>query len=491
MFKHMNPADTAAKYSAISTSAVAPQSTLRATLHWLLDVLRRRRGAIAGISAVALALSGIVVAILPARYTASTQVLIEPRELRVLEKSVTEPSAINDTATAKIESQARVLTSESVLRRVIAQDALMADLEFNGQRPSFAAGLFKNLFSALASNPDPVQEREKQQDISAATLEALQRRVTVKLVPRTFVVELSVMTSDRAKSARIANDIVQAYLDDQASARATSARRASSSLTARLSELRQALQTAEQRVEQFRKENSIVAANGQLVSENQAVEINSQLTFARAKTAEKKARYDQVRQLQRSGSELGSVTDAVQSPTVSALRTQYAEVARRESELTASLGPRHPRVVETKAELARSRALVGSELGRLAQSSRNEYEQAKASEASLARSLDVLKGELLRTREAFVRLRELERDAEAKRNIYEASAVRARELSEQEFVDTTNVRIISAAEPPRKPSWPPSRLLLLAFGLFFGVAAGTGYALLREQIDGPPDAARA
>ena len=81
-----------------------------------------------------------------------------------------------------------------------------------------------------------------------------------------------------------------------------------------------------------------------------------------------------------------------------------------------------------------------------------------------------------------MRLRELEREVEASRAIYQAFLTRARETGEQQSIDNTNARVISSATPPRDKSWPP-RLLLLAVALFGGLGIGTGVGLMREYFD--------
>jgi polysaccharide biosynthesis transport protein len=42
--------------------------------------------------------------------------------------------------------------------------------------------------------------------------------------------------------------------------------------------------------------------------------------------------------------------------------------------------------------------------------------------------------------------------------VYESFLVRAREIHEQERLDTANVRILSDAQAPQDRSWPPRRL---------------------------------
>ena len=53
---------------------------------------------------------------------------------------------------------------------------------------------------------------------------------------------------------------------------------------------------------------------------------------------------------------------------------------------------------------------------------------------------------------------------------------------EQERLDTTNVRILSDAQPPQDRRWPPRRLLLVLAGLLAGCLGGAGLAYLLELM---------
>jgi uncharacterized protein involved in exopolysaccharide biosynthesis len=84
---------------------------------------------------------------------------------------------------------------------------------------------------------------------------------------------------------------------------------------------------------------------------------------------------------------------------------------------------------------------------------------------------------------AFVKLRELEREVEASRAVYESFLVRARETREQERLDTVNVRVLSDAQPTLDRSWPPRRLILLMAALAAGLLGGAGLAYVAEQLN--------
>jgi polysaccharide biosynthesis transport protein len=80
--------------------------------------------------------------------------------------------------------------------------------------------------------------------------------------------------------------------------------------------------------------------------------------------------------------------------------------------------------------------------------------------------------------EALVALRELQREAETSRTLYESYLQRSRETGELKGLDTNNVRVISMGEPLRR-SWPPSDSVLLLAALMGGLAVGTGWAFWR------------
>src|SRR5690606_16049046 len=91
--------------------------------------------------------------------------------------------------------------------------------------------------------------------------------------------------------------------------------------------------------------------------------------------------------------------------------------------------------------------------------------------------------------DAQVQLRDLTREAAAKTAIYEAFPVRAREITQRQNLDTTNIRVISPPVPPKARSWPPRTSQLAGFGAIAGMVLGVlgvlGHGLWRE-IGGAP-----
>jgi succinoglycan biosynthesis transport protein ExoP len=459
----------------VDSGALTPAA--RAAPELDLRILWRRRWWIAASVAGSLLIAFVADLLITPKYRATAQILIAPVDLRVIEKDVMPLAQTADANVIQVESETRVLTSDKVLLRVVEGEQLASDPEFRG--PPGALG------QAMAAMLAPFRSSPKgraEEDPQITALRALKRDVGAARSERTYVVDLTAETRDPDKSARIANAVARAYLDEQSAARTAAARRASESLIARLAELKSRVQRAEENVQRYKSDNDMVGAGGVLVQEQQLGELNKLLTTARARTADAKARYDQVTELERKGLGVGSTNEGVSSNTIGRLREQYGLAARLEASLAAKLGPRHPDVQDAHAQARNAQRLVTEELKRVAEADRAEYESALANEKSLAAKLEGLKRDSMETSLAAVRLRELEREVEAGRAVYEAFLVRARETQEQERLDTSNVRVISDAQPPIERSWPPRRLVMFSAAAAVGLAGGIGFAGLGEFV---------
>lgn len=441
--------------------------------------LWRGRATMLGATVAALLLSVAFVLVAPHRYTAVTEILIDPVDLRAVANDASPSTPTSETALLLIDSQVRVLMSDDVLRPVVESQGLTRDPEFVG-KPSLLR-VFVDAMLATLDGHRPLGVS----DPTLTALNALKKAMRATRAERTYVVDVAVSSRDPAKAASLANAVAQSYLNEQTQVRADAARQVSQSLTARLNELKERVHQAEERVEAFKASHNIVDANGQLVNEQQLSDLNNQLAAARARTAAAKARLDQVEAAQKSKDNIGAFPEAVQSQTITALRTQYAEIVRLQAQQMTSLGPRHPAVIEIQAQAERLKRMIDDEVSRIARAARAEYGSAKASQDLLERNVETLKQGTLTTDAALVSLRELQRDVQANRAVYEAFLLRARQTSEQERLDTKNIQIISKADLPLRRASPPSNTILALAAILLGLAAGSGLVLLRDAF---PDA---
>lgn len=440
-----------------------------------LRTVWRRRLLVALSAVVFLLLGAVYLHLTPPRYQATAELIIDPLGLQVVKNEISPDPQTADANVAAVENEMRVIASNNVLSDVVRRENLVNDPEFVGRR-SFLASLVGRLKSmAGGSSPGPAP------DPRLVALQTLKKHVAILRAERSFVVDVVVRSDDPAKAARLANAIVDAYMAHSVATHAELAQRASASLEGRLGELRRQVNDAEDRVEAYKRAHDLLDAEGHLVTSQQLTEINTQLTDAKAATGAALAKLQQFESLK--GGAEGGISEAVDSPTLGQLRAQAAEVERRKAVLALTLGPNHPALRNVDAELAGINAAIAAEIDRIGASLKADYDRALTNERSLQSTFDQMSTQATDASQALVKLRELEREALADRTVYETFLARSRELGEQTGVDTTNIRLISAATPPLSKSNPPTTLVLGMF-LMIGLMAGIGGALVPVAFGG-------
>jgi uncharacterized protein involved in exopolysaccharide biosynthesis len=442
----------------------------------LWRILWRRKRTVFG-TALLLGLAVLTYALItPSLYTATAQILVDPRDRQVISNDVNPGALSPDGGIAQVESQVKVIESDAVLGRAVAQAGLETEPGFGAPRNGLITRTLSSL-REMVSGP----KTERHVDPRGRALDQLRRKLAVKRADKVFVIDVVVTTTDPDLSARIVNAIANAYLADQTEARSDAAKRAAGDLRGRLDELRKAVNVADKKLEDYKARNGLIAASGRLVNEQQLTDLNTRLVAARARTAEAKARLQGIRDVRGHPIGSGAMPEAVQSSVIDRLRGQYSDLAAKEADLRTNLGERHPFIAAVRTQMQDVRRLIDAELSRIAGAAETEYQRAQANERTLSAELERLQKQSAVNAQSSVQQRELEREVEAARSVYNAFLVRAREIKEQTSIDSSNARIITAARPPQDPSWPP-RLILVAAALAGGLGLGAGLALTREYL---------
>ncbi|MEH2529577.1 uncharacterized protein involved in exopolysaccharide biosynthesis/Mrp family chromosome partitioning ATPase [Bradyrhizobium sp. AZCC 1588] len=443
----------------------------------LAQLLWQRKAAIASAALISACIAVAVGKSLTPKYTASTQLYIDPRELQLVDRELT-PRAQDISGLAMVvESQARVITSNNVLLQVIRDTNLEKDPEFGG---GAAKGLLGSLLGLFGIELRPTAEQQKQIQMSA--LEALNRHINVKKTDRTFIVDIDVWSYEPAKAAMLANAISKAYLAESKQSQAAAARRATSDLSGRLKELQERLRNAENTLAVYKAQNNFVGTQDTLISDQQLSASNQRLAAARALTLDAQAKFAQIEANRKVSADAGAIPEALQSATIANLRAQYAEARKRQAELQGELGPRHPALRQMAQQVQDLRRAINEEVERFAQAARNDLIRARDYEASLNKALEAQKRQSVQMSQASVRLRELEREVEASRDVYQSFLKRSRETEEQESLNTSNARIIGEATVPQRRTFPPAMSLLAMIGFVLGGLAAAGWIVAANQL---------
>lgn len=416
------------------------------------------------------ALLGVAVALsTPKKYEAAAEILFDPRDLRLVDRDLTQGGLPSDATLALVENQVRIITSGSVLNKVVDKLNLADDPEFNGQGAGGLGNVISE-FRSLLSRSDAIAAGDRKRTLA---IENLAESLSVERGGKTFVIVVAAKTRDPEKSALIANTVTDVFLQTSGELQAGTAGRAADELNARLDELRKGLEQAERKVEAYRAENDLVDAQGRLISDDEIIRLNDQLSIARARTLELNARAASGKDVDVNDAIGGGLPEEINSNVMTELRAQYASLKAEADRLAVRLGPRHPDRIAAEAQLDGARARIANELRRIVASNQTELRRAVRLEQELSSRLAQLKVRQGTVSGDLVTLRELERDAAAKRAVYEAFLLRAKETGEQKDINTANLSVISRAFAPLMPLGPSRSMIVLA-GALLGFMAGIG-----------------
>lgn len=445
----------------------------------LANLLWRRKVAIASAALIGACLAVAIGKSLTPRYTATAQLYVDPRELQLVDRELTPRAQDVSGMSMLVESQARLITSNSVLLHVIQQAGLDKDPEFGGDGggKTLASSLI-GLIGLQLRAPSAAETKE----VQLAALDALNKHITIRKTDKSFIVDIEVWSTDPAKAAMLANALTSAYLTESRNSQALAARRATSELSGRLKELRERLRNAETALATYKAQNNFVGTQDSLISDQQLSSSNQRLSAARAATMDAQARLDQIEANKRTATDAGAIPEALQSPTIANLRAQYADARKKYAEQTAELGPRHPALRQTEKQVDDLKRTINEEIERFALSAKNDLTRARDYEASLNRALEAQKRQSVQLSQAAVRLRELEREADASRDVYQSFLKRSRETEEQETLNTSAARVIGEATLPQRRSFPPGMSLFAMIGFIFGGLAAACWFVAAEHL---------
>ena len=493
----MSPSGHPARYrydsfpESASHAQAAEEDDDQLDIRQMLSVLWRRRLVIIGTTLFLSLLALLYTAQLTPRYTATTLLTLQTRSESVVDIQAVVSGLSADTSV--INTEIEILSSRRLIEQVVDRLNLMNDPEFNPalREETFSIWQYIDprtylsqdwlLALGLATPAEPLNEAERLARQRSAVISNVRRALSVSNPRLSYTIEISFESHNPKTAARLANTLADIYLDDQLESKFEATERATGWLSTRITDLRQRLVAAEQAVQDYREEYSIIEAGGQgTVSDQQLSRINLELVEAKAALAEARARYQQIRSRGRAGA--AALGDILRSPLIQKYSAQEAEIRGRASELSDRYGPRHPDVISVNTELRDIRRTIDLEISKISQSVENEVQVAEARVETLTESFQQIQDESTDQQGSRIQLRELEREAETSRILLETFMSRFKETSNQEALQQADARIISEAVPPGGPSYPDTkRMIIIALILSFG--AGLGLAFLLEKLD--------
>jgi len=250
----------------------------------------------------------------------------------------------------------------------------------------------------------------------------------------------------------------------------------------RVEELRVRVEASEDAVEDARV--NLAEATGQTleVTQLQLESLNATLSEVRSEISRLTALYGRLKAAIDEGRDLGAISEFRNSIIIQDLRAQESELLSDRVSLEATVPEGHPARLRLEQRLSEVRRSLDQEAGRIVGATEVDLQSVQAQETTLMAEVRELETKALEQSRNQLQLRQLDREAEASRVLYENFLSRLQETTQQEDLQTADARVLSPAETPQfAESAAKKRTLILA--TLLGGIAGVGVVFLLDRMN--------
>ncbi|GAA6210038.1 polysaccharide biosynthesis tyrosine autokinase [Cognatishimia sp. WU-CL00825] len=460
-----------------------PSIDLGEVLREMLAKLRRRWLIVFSTLVISVLLAIFYVANATPTYTANGAILIDPRVGQNPESGGQMMPGLLMSDALTVDSELRVLSSREVTTntmRALGLDGetvlvpslkqkLLAKLGIGGQSDDTGAAL-----------TDAAREERRIE----AQRRKFVRNLKVQRAGDSFVVDISYSSSNLEFAPRAVNTLIKEYLHQSGKQNVEMIERNQVWLSDRIDELRDGVRAAESAVASYRRANDLLTPEGALLP----TEIALNAAIGELVKLRGQALTIEVQAQQLSEQIAANEIEAVQVPleertkALADFEARFAELQQQEQELLLIWDEAAPAVRGVRQQKDQTQALIIGEYSQIQSRLRAQGEamnrQVLATEKVIADLRDAYGDDTEKTLE----LRNLEREANAKRELYERLLEEFNSTSQLLTFDASSARVIGWAVVPGAKSSPKSRRVVI-LAVFAGLVIAIGAIFVLEALD--------
>lgn len=448
-------------------------------------VLMQHKWSIAGLSVVVTLLTTLVVFSMKPVYQASTTVLIESEQAKVL--SIEDVYGLNTTNKEYFLTQFEILKSRDLTEKVIRRLKLDTHPLFDPRQADSGFSL-KSLIPVSTDKGAP-----SEQEIFDSVVESFTESLTIAPVRKTQLVKIKFESQDPALAAKIANTLADVYIESHLQSKLDLTRKAATWLGERLGDLRGTLHASEEKLQVFREQEQLLDVAGvRTLNAQELDELTRRYVEARNLRDQLENIQNQVKGLGENPSAelLMGLPSVLKHPLVQSLKEVQAKAEGKVVELAMRYGPLHPKMIAAQSEADSSLRELRRQIVRVTRGIETDYVIAAQTKTSVEQQLEAAKLRLQSVNRKEFQLRELEREVQTNRQLYDMFMTRAKETDEAGGLQAAHARVIDPAVAPRHPIKPKKKLIVLlamVVSAMFGVVVAFLFDALDNTVRTPDD----
>jgi uncharacterized protein involved in exopolysaccharide biosynthesis/MinD-like ATPase involved in chromosome partitioning or flagellar assembly len=445
--------------------------------------LWRRKFLLASIAIVAICCSVVLIARLPAHYVAHAFVAIgdpAPRSRLVNAGQGGGLVALPDAGA--VQTEVEVLRSPQLAFEVIRDLKLDSHPEFKSTASEEPPSIWARVKGWLLGSQATAYAAVDGDVELSQTVDNFLGRLRVSITNNSRMVDVAFDSSDPRLSMQVTNAIVDRYLTKHLEWRLHSAQRTSGWLQDKIAKLQDKVVDGERAVEQFRAQAGLFSAPDRSpLLLKQMTDVSVELANAQTARAAIEARLGQLRGAVQPSARGSPTSEVVDSPFMRTLDGQQADTEQKLAEASATMGDKNPTTAGLRERLRNIQAAKRNEGLRFVASLEHDLKVARMKEQDLRDRVSHLQNDIADMNRAEIKLRALEREAQADRLILSNFISRFKETSQESDTSspTPDAQIVSYAKLPVSPDRPKRGLLII----IASVASVVGAAMVVLLVD--------
>ena len=289
---------------------------------------------------------------------------------------------------------------------------------------------------------------------------------------------LSVSAHDPLEASTIANTITDVYLEQERRRINVPAGQRAQRYSEQIAELKAKVVAAQQKVDAFRQQKGVPDVGPATDSDTPDTETQALESLeARLLDAQNQRRALEAKQ---AGNQ-ASANEAMASPLVQQLQSQLHTLEEQRVQLSATYGPKHPKLLAVKSQIASIQQALSTETGKLGENNSTELVRAKALEDKYERAVEDQRKKVLSLRDVQGEGGKLALELASAQAVYKRALDGYDQIMFASVGDYRNVQIVSRATPPTRAS-KPNKLKLLLMAAVAGLGLGLLIPLLYELL---------
>jgi polysaccharide biosynthesis transport protein len=367
--------------------------------------------------------------------------------------------------TADIQTQIKILQSESLLDRVFSK--------LKVEMPTADASGRVSAWRKVLNLPEPSPGDALEQALNQAA-----KSLTVRTSGQTRIIEVTIDSVNPQLAARFANTLANEFIEQNLESRWKATQRTSDWLARQLDDMRIKLERSEDALQAYARRSGLLFTDEKTsVSEDKLHQLQQELSTATADRIARQSRYEMAQH-----SPPDALPDVLNDSGLRDVQAKMTDLRRQIAQLSATYTPEYKSLKRAQAELTSLEAGFQHDRAAILKRIKNEYDEASRKEKLLASAYQVQTAQVTGEGEKSIQYKILKREADSNRQLYDSMLQQLKESTIASAMRASNVRVVDPATVPGRP-YKPKILNSAGLGLLAGIFLGAAFIVMRERAD--------